>query len=69
MEERLGDRERERGLTRGVMRRRAGRRKQAKQLARTESRQQAFLEREAQQAAARAQWRLDAQRRRGTGRP
>lgn len=69
MEERLGDRERERGLTRGVIKRRAGRRKQAKQLARNESRQQAWAERDAQQAAARAQWRLDAQRRRGTGRP
>jgi hypothetical protein len=69
MEERLGDRERERGLTRGVMRRRSGRRKRSDQLARIETREQMWAAREAQQAAARAQWRLDATRRRGRGRP
>jgi hypothetical protein len=69
MEERLSDRERERGLNRGVMSRRRGRRKRSEQLARVESREQMWAAREAQQAAARAQWRLDANRRRGRGRP
>ncbi len=68
MEERLRDRERDRGLTAGVMRRRAGRRKRAKQLARNETRQQGWAELDAR-AAARADERLDATRRRGRGRP
>jgi hypothetical protein len=68
LEERLRDRERERGLTRGVMRRRAGRRKRAAQLLHTERRQQAWAEIDAR-AAARANERLEAARRRGRGRP
>ena len=69
LEERIGDRERERGLTRGVMRRREGRRKRAQKLARKDAVERALADRDAQFAAARAQWRLDAQRRRGRGRP
>jgi hypothetical protein len=69
LEERLREREDQRGVTRGVLRRRAGRRNQAEKFVRREARDQAWAEREAQQAAARAQWRLDGERRRGTGRP
>ena len=69
MGERLGDRERERGLTRGVMRRRAGRRKQAAKIAGNDARQQAWAERDAQLLAARTRERLDATRSRGRGRP
>jgi hypothetical protein len=68
MEERLRDRERERGLTRGVMKRRAGRRKRAKQLARNNSRQQAWAELDTR-ALPRANERLDITRRRSRGRP
>lgn len=69
MEERLRDRESERGPNRGVIRRRRGRRERTDRLARRETRDQAWAEREAREAAARAQWRLDAERRRGRGRP
>jgi hypothetical protein len=69
IEERLRDRENQRGVNRGVLRRRAGRRKRAEKLVRREARDQAWADREARDAAARAQWRLDAERRRGTGRP
>lgn len=69
MGERLGDRERERGLTRGVMRRRAGRRKQAAKIAGNDARQQAWAERDAQLLDARTRERLDATRSRGRGRP
>ena len=69
MEERLHDRESERGPNRGVVRRRRARRKRTDQLARRDARDQALAEREASAAAARAQWRLDAERRRGRGRP
>ena len=69
MEERLRERESQRGVNRGVLRRRKGRSKRAEQLLRKETRERSWAEREAQQAAARAQWRLDAERRRGRGRP
>jgi hypothetical protein len=69
MEARLHEREGERGLNRGVIRRRRGRRERMDKLARRDARDQAWAEREAQNAAARAQWRLDAERRRGRGRP
>lgn len=73
IEERLRDRESQRGVTRGVMRRRRARGKRTEQLTRREARDRAFAEREAQReaqrAAQRAQWQLDDQRRRGRGRP
>jgi hypothetical protein len=73
MEERLGDRERERGLTRGVMKRRSARRKRAGKIARKEASQQTWADRDAQRDAQLLEWRtserLDATRRRGRGRP
>jgi hypothetical protein len=69
MEQQLGDRERERGLTRGVMRRRSGRRRRADKLARQEARDRAWVERDQQYAAERARWRLESERKRGRGRP
>ena len=68
MEDRLQSRERERGLTRGVMRRRRARRQRAAQMNRAEVRDRAWAEIEAR-AAARANARLEATRRRGRGRP
>jgi hypothetical protein len=69
MEQRLGDRESERGPNRGVIRRRATRRAQLRTLDHRGAREQALAQREARLGAARAQWRLDAERRRGRGRP
>jgi hypothetical protein len=69
MEERLRERENQRGVNRGVLRRRKGRTKRAEKLQRQETRERAWAEREARQAAAHAQRRLDAERRRGRGRP
>jgi len=68
MEERLRDREGERGPNRGVIRRRLGRSKQAAKLERIEVRQQAWADRDAQ-VLSRTRERLDAARRRGRGRP
>jgi hypothetical protein len=69
MEQRLGDRESERGANRGVIRRRVARRAQLRALDRRGARERALAEREARLGAERAQWRLDAERRRGRGRP
>jgi hypothetical protein len=69
MEQRLGDRESERGPNRGVIRRRTARRAQLRTLDHRGAREQALAQREARLGAARAQWRLDAERRRGRGRP
>ena len=69
MEERLHEREGERGPNRGVLRRRRSRRERMDKLGRRDARDQAWAEREVRNAAARAQWRLDAERRRGRGRP
>ncbi len=68
-EQRLGDREGERGPNRGVIRRRAARRAQLQALDRREARERALAQREARLGETRAQWRLDAERRRGRGRP
>jgi hypothetical protein len=64
MEERLRDRERDRGLNTGVVRRRRGRRRQAEKLERREARTQAR-----DLLLSRTRERLDAARRRGRGRP
>lgn len=69
MQQRLGDREAERGPNRGVIRRRAARRAQLQALERRGARDRALAQREARLGTARAQWRLDAERRRGRGRP